>query len=104
MDPQVTDDRSARRRRRRRGIVALLATVSLLTIGAGSVSIARFTDSTTSTWSFTTGTIDISTNTAVLTSITALMPGDADTHALTGTNAGTVDHRHARPTVQTYAL
>ena len=104
MDPQVTDDRSARRRRRRRGIVALLATVSLLTIGAGSVSLAQFTDSTTSTWSFTTGTIDISTNPAVLTSITAMMPGDTNTQALTVTNAGTADLRYAMSTVATNAL
>src|SRR5439155_18366864 len=104
MDPQATDDRSARRRRRRRGIVALLATVSLLTIGAGSVSLAQFTDSTTSTWSFTTGTIDISTNPAVLTSITAMMPGDTNTQALTVTNAGTADLRYALSNVGTISI
>ena len=38
--------------------VALLAALSALTIGAGSVSLALFTDQDSSTWSFTAGTID----------------------------------------------
>ena len=104
MDPQVIDHRSVQRRRRRRGIIALLATVSLLTIGAGSVSLAQFTDSATSTWSFTTGTIDVNTSPAVLTSITAMMPGDTNTQALTVTNAGTADLRYAMSTVATNTL
>src|SRR2546426_880518 len=104
MDTGVIQNRTEGRRRRRRGIVALLAAVSLLTIGAGSISLAQFTDSATSTWSFTTGTIDISTNPAVFTSITAMMPGDASTQALTVTNAGTGDLRYAMSTVATNAL
>src|SRR2546426_10740220 len=104
MDTGVIQNRTEGRRRRRRGIVALLAAVSLLTIGAGSISLAQFTDSATSTWSFTTGTIDISTNPAVFTSITAKMPGDASPQALTVTNAGTGDLRYAMSTVATNAL
>ena len=61
MDHQLMDTGVERRRRRRRGIVALLGALSMLTIGAGSLSLAQFTDSATSTWAFTTGTIDIST-------------------------------------------
>ena len=49
MDPQLIEDPMERRRKRRRGIVALLGAVSLLTIGAGSISLAQFTDSTTAT-------------------------------------------------------
>ena len=93
-----------RRRKRRRGIVALLAALSLLTIGAGSLSLAQFTDSTTSTWSFTAGTIDINTNPAVFTSVSAMMPGDTVTQALTVTNGGTGDLRYAMSTVATNAL
>jgi hypothetical protein len=104
MEAQVIADPAERRRRRRRGIVALLAAVSLLTIGAGTMSLAQFTDSTTSTWSFTTGTIDISTNPAVFTSITAMMPGDVSTQALTVTNGGTGDLRYSMATVATNAL
>ena len=104
MDAQVFEDRIDRRQRRRRGIVALLGAVSLLTIGAGSMSLAQFTDSTTSTWSFTTGTIDISTNPTVFTTLSAMMPGDTNTQALTVTNGGTADLRYAMSTVATNAL
>ena len=71
MDTQVTDSQLERRRKRRRGIVALLGAVSLLTIGAGSISLAQFTDSATDTWAFSTGTIDVNTSPAVLTAIYA---------------------------------
>jgi len=104
MEHQVIEYEVERRHKRRRGVVALLAAVSLLTIGAGTISLAQFTDSTTSTWSFTAGTIDISTNPAVFTSITAMMPGDTNTQALTVTNGGTGDLRYAMTTVATNAL
>src|SRR5690349_12136810 len=104
VDTQEITMRVERRRKRRRGIVALLAALSLLTIGAGSISLAQFTDSTTSTWSFTAGTVDISTNPTVLTSITNMMPGDTNTQALTVTNGGTGDLRYAMSTVATNAL
>ena len=104
VDTQVVTTQVERRRNRRRGIVALLAAVSLLTIGAGSISLAQFTDSTTSTWSFTAGTIDVSTNPTVFTSIAAMMPGDNATQALTVTNGGTGDLRYSMSTVATNAL
>ena len=105
MDTQTTTDgQIERRRKRRRGIVALLGAVSVLTIGAGSISLAQFTDSTTSTWAFSTGTIDISTNPAVLTAVTNMLPGDTSTQALTVTNGGTGDLRYALSTTATNAL
>jgi hypothetical protein len=104
MDTQVVNVQIERRRRRRRGIVALLAAVSLLTIGAGSISLAQFTDTASSTWSFTAGTIDISTNPTVFTAITNMMPGDNATQALTVTNGGTGDLRYAMSTTATNAL
>ena len=104
VDTQVVTMQVERRRKRRRGIVALLAAVSLLTLGAGSISLAQFTDNTSSTWAFTAGTIDISTNPAVLTSINAMMPGDTATQALTVTNGGTGDLRYSMSTVATNAL
>jgi hypothetical protein len=103
-DTQVVTTQVERRRKRRRGTVALLAAVSLLTIGAGSISLAQFTDSASSTWSFTAGTIDVNTNPAVLTSISNMMPGDTNTQALTVTNAGSGDLRYALSTVATNAL
>jgi predicted ribosomally synthesized peptide with SipW-like signal peptide len=104
MDQLVIEHRIERRRKRRRGIVALLAALSALTIGAGSVSLALFTDSDSSTWSFTTGTIDIESNPAVLTAITAMMPGDVAADSLTISNAGTADLRYAMVTTATNAL
>jgi predicted ribosomally synthesized peptide with SipW-like signal peptide len=104
MDQLVIERQVERRRKRRRGIIALLAALSALTLGAGSVSLALFTDTDSSTWSFTTGTIDIESNPAVLTAITAMMPGDTAADSLTITNAGTADLRYAMTTVATLAL
>jgi hypothetical protein len=95
MDQIIVDAQVQRRRTRRRGLVALLGAVSLLTIGAGTISLAQFTDTSASTWAFTAGTIDISTSPAVLTAVTALMPGDNRTQALTVTNGGSGDLRYA---------
>jgi predicted ribosomally synthesized peptide with SipW-like signal peptide len=104
MDELTLERRIERRRKRRRGIVALLAALSALTIGAGSVSLALFTDSDSSTWSFTTGTIDIESNPAILTAITNMMPGDVAADSLTISNAGTAVLRYAMSTTATNAL
>lgn len=104
MDPSIYESDRRRRRKRRRGLIALLAAASLLTIGSGSFSLAQFTDSATSTWSFTTGTIDVNTSPTVFTSITNMLPGDTSTQALTVTNGGTGDLRYAMSTVATNAL
>jgi hypothetical protein len=95
MDQIIVDRQIRRRRTRRRGIVALLGAVSLLTVGAGSISLAQFTDSDASTWAFTAGTIDISTSPTVLTAVSGMMPGDNATQALTVTNGGSGDLRYA---------
>jgi camelysin-like metallo-endopeptidase len=104
MDQLIVDRTIRRRRARRRGIVALLGAVSLLTIGAGSISLAQFTDSATSTWAFTTGTIDVNTNPAVLTAVNNMMPGDNATQALTVSNAGTGDLRYSVSVAATNVL
>lgn len=104
MDTQLTDRQVERRRKRRRGMVALLGAISILTIGAGSISLAQFTDSATSTWAFTSGTVDISTNPTVLTAVSGMMPGDNATQALTVANGGTGDLRYAMSTAATTTL
>jgi hypothetical protein len=104
MDQLIVDRTIRRRRARRRGIVALLGAVSLLTIGAGSISLAQFTDSASSTWAFTTGTIDVNTSPAVLTAVNDMMPGDTATQALTVSNAGTGDLRYSISVAATNAL
>ncbi len=104
MDTQLTERQTERRRKRRRGIVALLGAVAVLTIGAGSISLAQFTDSATSTWAFTTGTIDVNTSPAILTAVSGMMPGGSSTQALTVANAGTGDLRYAISVAATNTL
>jgi predicted ribosomally synthesized peptide with SipW-like signal peptide len=104
VDLNQDQDRTKRRRTRRRGIIALLTALAALTLGAGSVSLAFFTDSDSSTWSFTTGTIDIESNPAVVTAVTGLMPGGSASDSLTISNAGTATLRYAMSTVATNAL
>jgi hypothetical protein len=104
MDQIIADRQMRRRRTRRRGMVSLLGAVSLLTIGAGSISLAQFTASDTSTWAFTAGTIDISTNPAAFAALNPMMPGDTSTQALTVTNGGTGDLRYSVSVAATNAL
>ena len=104
MDQELVDRQVERRRKRRRGIVALLGAVSILTIGAGSISLAQFTDSATSTWAFTTGTIDVNTSPSVLTAVSNMLPGDTSTQALTVSNGGTGDLRYAISVAATNTL
>jgi spore coat-associated protein N len=93
-----------RRRRRRRGLVALLAGVALAGFGSSALSLALFTDADASTWTFDTGTIDIESSPTVLVDVTAMMPGDSDTQALTIDNDGTAELRYAMDTAATNAL
>ena len=104
MDQIIVDRQIRRRRTRRRGIVALLGAVSLLTIGAGSLSLAQFTDNSGATWAFTAGTIDISTSPTVFTAVNPMMPGDNSTQSLTVSNAGTGDLRWSLAVAATNTL
>jgi len=104
MDHIALESQIERRRKRRRGIIALLAALAALTLGAGSFSLARFTDSDSSTWSFTTGTINIDSNLVALANVTGLMPGGSATDDLVIRNLGSADLRYAMTTVATNAL
>lgn len=104
MDQHLPDREVERRRKRRRGIVALLGTVSILTIGAGSISLAQFTDTDDSTWDFATGTIDINSNPSIVAAVTAMMPGDDETQALAISNDGSGDLRYALSVAATNGL
>ena len=95
MDHVVIEHQIERRRKRRRGIIALLAALAALTLGAGSFSLAEFTDTDTSTWSFTAGSIDIVTDATVGANVTGMMPGDVVTQDLLVTNNGVEDFRYA---------
>jgi hypothetical protein len=104
MDPQVIEDQIERRRKRRRGIIALLSALAALTLGAGSFSLAQFTDQDTSTWSFTAGSINIDAEATVAAAVTGIMPGDTYTEDLVVSNLGTQELRYSMTTAATNAL
>jgi len=104
MDHQVIEHQIERRRKRRRGIIALLSALAALTLGAGSFSLAQFTDQDTSTWSFTAGSIDIDTEASLGANVTGIMPGDVVTQDLVVTNAGVEDLRYSMTTTASTAL
>ena len=68
------------------------------------MSLAIFTDSAASTGTFTSGTIDITSSPAVAFTLAAMMPGDANTQALTIANTGTGALRYSLTTVATNTL
>lgn len=102
-DPAV-DRAEARSRHRRRGILALLLGLTTLSLGAGMFSLALFTDSDASTGSFQAGTVDIESSPAIAFSVSAMVPGDTVTQALTIDNDGTAALRYALGTVASDAL
>jgi predicted ribosomally synthesized peptide with SipW-like signal peptide len=87
-----------RRRRRRRGLIALLLTLSIGTLGAGLFSLAYFTDSDTSTGSFSSGTIILNLSTATVFNVSGMFPGDVQNATLTLANAGTGQLRYSMTT------
>jgi camelysin-like metallo-endopeptidase len=104
MEDMTIEHQIERRRKRRRGIVALLAALAALTLGAGSFSLAQFTDQDTSTWSFTAGSIDIDAEATVGAAVSGMMPGDSVTDDLLVSNLGTQSLRYAMTTAATGAL
>lgn len=92
------------RRRRRGGVLALLLGLSVVSLGAGAMSLAIFTDSAASTGTFASGTIDITSSPTVAFAVANMMPGDNATAALTIANAGTGDLRYAMSAAATNVL
>lgn len=90
--------------RGRRGLLAALLGLTVITLGAGVFSLAIFTDSAASTGSFATGTIDITSSPTVAFTVANMMPGDADTQALTIANAGNATLRYSMVTAATNTL
>jgi Camelysin metallo-endopeptidase. len=88
----------------RRFALAAVLSLSVVSLGAGAMSLAIFTDSAASTGTFTSGTIDITSSPTVAFTVGAMMPGDANTQALTIANAGTGALRYSLTTVATNTL
>jgi spore coat-associated protein N len=80
----------------RRGITGLVVTgLAIAAVGSSALSLAIFTDSDTSSGSFTAGTIDIATTPATLFTVVGVMPGDSGSATLTVANSGTAQLRYA---------
>jgi predicted ribosomally synthesized peptide with SipW-like signal peptide len=90
--------------RQQRLAMAALAILTAVSLGAGAMSLALFTDSAESTGTFTSGTVDITSNPTVAFTVAAMMPGDDNTQALTIANAGTGALRYSLTTVATNVL
>lgn len=100
--PIETPDRPSRRRRR--GILALLLGLTTLSLGAGMFSLAIFTDQATSTGTFASGTIDITSSPAVAFTVANMVPGDTQTATMTIANAGTAALRYSLTSVASGTL
>ena len=92
-------------RRRRRLLVLLTVGMAVLSVGAGQLSLALFTDQETVTGTFSTGSIDLDgTAIAGLTLTTsAMMPGDTVTDDVLVSNVGTAQLRYSLSTASTNA-
>lgn len=101
MDAFAASPGTDRRRKRRRALVLLLAASAVVTLSAGTFSLATFTDTATSTGAFTTGTIDIATNPVALFNATAIFPGASGSATLNVSNGGTGALRYAMTTAAT---
>jgi predicted ribosomally synthesized peptide with SipW-like signal peptide len=91
------------RSRRRRRLVLLLATLAAISLGAGQLSLALFTDQETVAATFSTGSIvldDVKIDALTLT-IAAMMPGDTVTDDVVVENDGTAQLRYAMTTAST---
>ena len=95
---------SAQGRIHRRPILASLLALTVIGLGAGAFSLAIFTDTSASTGSFASGTIDITSSPAVAYNVTAMMPGDVNNATMTIANAGTAQMRYSLTTTATTAL
>ncbi|MCV0403379.1 MAG: M73 family metallopeptidase [Chloroflexi bacterium] len=83
----------------------LLPAAALVAIGAGSLSLALFTDSATVDGTFTAGTISLDPSDVASLSLSsgALLPGDVLTDDVTITNDGTAELRYSVSTASTNA-
>ena len=88
---------------RRRAAIAAIVSLTIGTLGASAVSLATFTDSKTSSGSFTSGTVVLGVAPATLFTLTSIMPGDSGSASLTVSNTGTAQLRYALTSASTNA-
>jgi spore coat-associated protein N len=90
-------------RKRRRFLIVGLLGLSLASLGSGAFSLAIWTDSDTSTGTFTAGTIDLAVSPSTLFTVSAIVPGDSGSASLTVQNNGTAQLRYAMTSSSTNA-
>ena len=85
--------------------VLLVTALAVLSIGAGAMSFAAFTDdAAVTTNGFTTGTVELTTSpTTALFNVSAILPGYTSTASLTVTNSGTANVEYTMSTTATNA-
>lgn len=89
------DTTTARRTKRRRALVAILLGASLLTLGAGSMSLAVFTDTDTAGGAWSTGSIVLGVQPNTTFGAEDILPGDKGEQDITVSNTGTGRLRYA---------
>jgi predicted ribosomally synthesized peptide with SipW-like signal peptide len=100
----MTDDAERNRRQRRRRLFGLLVGVlGVLSLGAGQLSLAVFTDQETVPGTFSSGSVildDVKID-ALTLSIAGMVPGDTVTDDVVVENDGSVQFRYALSTTST---
>lgn len=97
------DSMPERRSKRRRALIAILLSTSLLTLGAGAVSLAVFTDTTDLDGTWTAGSIVLGTSPSTTFTVDDILPGDSGSQDITVENNGTGDLRYAMSSSSTNA-
>lgn len=91
--------------RRRRRLALVLPLLAMVTVGAGQLSLALFTDSESVDATFGTGSVDLDAARidALVLTTSAMMPGDSVTDDVVVENDGTAELRYAMTTATTNA-
>jgi hypothetical protein len=95
MSQTYPDPATSRRTKRRRALLAVLLGASILMLGSGAFSLARFTDTADATGTWTAGTIILGVSPATTFSVDDILPGDSADYDLAVDNDGTGDLRYA---------
>lgn len=103
-EPVFTPDRSLRRWHRRL-LMLLTAALAVLSVGAGQLSLALFTDQESVAGTFSTGSIvlDGTAIAGLVLTTSAMMPGDSVTDDVLVSNIGTAQLRYSLSTSSTDA-
>ena len=103
MEIKVIQPRREANGRRRAVLGVALAVLVGMSIGTGAISLAVFTDSKTSTATFSTGTIVLGVSPATVFTVSDLLPGAFGSQTVTVSNTGTGAMRYALSTGATNA-